>query len=869
MIIFTYGRQHILPNERDGAMERVAVLPGQGPHIDLATVIEHAFGARLVRVLIGAVPQNIGVFRREHPPAPAVVHLHIHLLHTLVGRNGLIHIVDSIPVGREDIGQTIIQTIVNIHAHRIGQCRNIPVGVRHLHGETTDHGFHAIQLILTRIGPTHIAMGKGIHAYKRALHGGFVIDIVPIGIVRRRVGGECPTVGHHIAVGGNRQHRQFGRLVVEGRGADALRAVVERAYGIGNPVVAARTHIIAVFFTIDQVSVCVGSGERSAYGVPHLSVLVQPIDHILHIGPGLPHRPGELQPPVGRHNAQKYGGGRVGGLDQRIRIEELHAVGIGFVTGVQVVVEILHRIEGGRDGRGIQQKGVNAISVKAIEVVVVGRREGCGVNLRRRDPAHLEGSVGAVGRNHIGVDDERGIRDDVHADLIGDIAFGAIGEAGHHAVAVVVGVVEGRRGAVVHEGGSVPRVGVPDQVVALAGGHAGFAMLRLKGVAAVATIDVVAHRVGAGVGRPGQAHAIAHGLGLQVIGRRGHHAHVQGLERHQRHLRSVVLRLEQQRVGRDSDVPAIGVPHQIGGIGRAVGDGHELHGRVFEQQQLTGGRKRDKGRCGVDHRDGQHQARARQHARVVHQNLRRLVVARRNGNLHVAHHTAHHHPVAPLLDQDGDVVLAGHGGRIPNQVAGHRINGDAIGGIGQRVAGDILAVVAPTADETVRQAVAVGIVCAGVVVVDDIGTSVVDGLRHELRRRVAANEGVDNHDGFNEEGHLHGAGDVDDSRVTVGVLEGDMERAGGGEGVPGDIDILADVVVEVDFLQPADDGGGAVAPADLDFGPVGGAGGIGIGDDGELVGQAGHVGIADLTCALVGGKEGHREQQEQHNRKQA
>ena len=43
MIIFTSSHRHSLPDERDGAVKRIAVLPGQGPHIDLATVIEHAF----------------------------------------------------------------------------------------------------------------------------------------------------------------------------------------------------------------------------------------------------------------------------------------------------------------------------------------------------------------------------------------------------------------------------------------------------------------------------------------------------------------------------------------------------------------------------------------------------------------------------------------------------------------------------------------------------------------------------------------------------------------------------------------------------------------------------------------------------------
>ena len=97
---------------------------------------------------------------------------------------------------------------------------------------------------------------------------------------------------------------------------------------------------------------------------------------------------------------------------------------------------------------------------------------------------------------------------------------------------------------------------------------------------------------------------------------------------------------------------------------------------------------------------------------------RRLVLAAEDGDLHIAHHRADADAVTPLANEDGDVVLALLHGRIPDEVAGDGVDGDGVGGGGQRVAGDILAFVTAAGDEAVAEAVAVGVVCARVMVVD-------------------------------------------------------------------------------------------------------------------------------------------------------
>ena len=124
---------------------------------------------------------------------------------------------------------------------------------------------------------------------------------------------------------------------------------------------------------------------------------------------------------------------------------------------------------------------------------------------------------------------------------------------------------------------------------------------------------------------------------------------------------------------------------------------------------------------------------SRDDARVVHLHYRRFVVARCYGDLHVADHAADHHPVAPLLDQDGDVVFASHHWRIPRQVASHRVDGDVVGGGRERVARDVLAVVAATVDEAVRQTVALGVVGTRIVVERHMGACVVQWRVQQLR----------------------------------------------------------------------------------------------------------------------------------------
>ena len=114
--------------------------------------------------------------------------------------------------------------------------------------------------------------------------------------------------------------------------------------------------------------------------------------------------------------------------------------------------------------------------------------------------------------------------------------------------------------------------------------------------------------------------------------------------------------------------------------------------------------------------------------------------------------------------------------------------------------------------------------------------SIVQGRIQQLRGRVSTYERVDNQDCFDEKRDFHRAWDIDDAGVAVRILKGDVERARSGKGVLRDIDVPADVVVQVDLVDTGDFRGGAITPENLYFGSVGGTWCVGVSDDGEFVG---------------------------------
>ena len=82
-----------------------------------------------------------------------------------------------------------------------------------------------------------------------------------------------------------------------------------------------------------------------------------------------------------------------------------------------------------------------------------------------------------------------------------------------------------------------------------------------------------------------------------------------------------------------------------------------------------------------------------------------------------------------------------------------------------------------------------------------------------------------------------------------------MEGAGGGEGMLGDIDVAGNVVLHLDAPHTVHGRIRAVAPDDVELRAVGGAGGVGVGEDGEAVGKPADVLIRNLPRALVRGEQ--------------
>ena len=328
---------------------------------------------------------------------------------------------------------------------------------------------------------------------------------------------------------------------------------------------------------------------------------------------------------------------------------------------------------------------------------------------------------------------------------------------------------------------------------------------------------------------------------------------MQCFERHKFHLRTIILCFENHFVRILFDVFTEGLPDEMSPKGDTVENVRELRGRHIDHKRFARGRQPDFRRGAIIHPNQLVNPTSCNNTCVIHLHHRWLVVARRNRDLHVADQTPDQYSIAPLLNQDGDVVFACHQRRIPREISSLGIDGDVVGRGRQRIARNILPFVAAAVDKTVRQAVAFRIVCAGIVVIGNVGTGVVQRRIQQLRRGVSTNERIDNQDSFNEERNFHRTGDVHNTGISVRIFEGDMKGAGGRECVLRDVHILTDIVFKVHLEIAVDNGRGAVAPKHLNLRSVGGTRRVGICRDGELVGKPGYIHIADFASALVRG----------------
>ncbi len=279
------------------------------------------------------------------------------------------------------------------------------------------------------------------------------------------------------------------------------------------------------------------------------------------------------------------------------------------------------------------------------------------------------------------------------------------------------------------------------------------------------------------------------------------------------------------------------IPHKLACHGRPPFHFGEDRTRLRSTEGTSCGRECYTCRVGVGGSHIQFEQRARQHASVFNGfYMRRLVVARDDIDLHVAHHTAYQHARAPLLNEDGDVVLSLHRRRVPYQIARVGVDSDAGGGGRQLVAGHHLTIIAAARDETVRKAVAIGIVSTGVMVVGHAHTAVVDRRIEQLRRVVAAQERIDYQNGFQKEGDVDRVGDIDDARIAVRVLKSNRVLPRRRKSVLSNVSVHADFVLHVDFAGTGNGRCGAVAPQHVNLGAVGGTGRISVSDNRKLVG---------------------------------
>ncbi|HLL93672.1 MAG TPA: hypothetical protein VK404_01750 [Spirosoma sp.] len=461
----------------------------------------------------------------------------------------------------------------------------------------------------------------------------------------------------------------------------------------------------------------IGAGRSPTAAVERVGLVV--------VGPGRGGLPAQTHLPLGGLGQQPHRGGRLGDVQAGeagggVGVVELHAVavGIGFRIKASINVDRVHcsggqaGVDGGYGGPVTARQGGGPLQAVLVGTPQVPRLQADGPAPAHGDAAPL--GIGGVDR-HLGHD--RGQQGQGQTGLLGDYAHtpvetaAAVGVLGHQAVGVAHPPLQGGGVGV----GRHPGRHAAHLAVAQPSGQPGGAGRGGVGGAAFPAVDDEHRRVapgagGAGVGTPveldGPPAHTGGGAGGEVLHRGPDQADAQGLEGDQGHdaAGGHIGDLEGHIVGGQPELLAAGLPGE-GGLGR-LGQGAGRSAPPAQAgkgggDQFTGGQGQPIGSyvedppegrddepvaIGVSGRDGLADERTGGDAQVG-QGLDQgaLVGLVEHDDLHVAGDLADEHPVAPLLDDEGEVVLALLTGGIPAELARAGIDGE--GGCAAGLAG--------------------------------------------------------------------------------------------------------------------------------------------------------------------------------------
>ncbi|MBC3795358.1 hypothetical protein FH603_5895, partial [Spirosoma sp. LMG 31447] len=441
------------------------------------------------------------------------------------------------------------------------------------------------------------------------------------------------------------------------------------------------------------------------------------------VGPGGVGLPAQAELALGGGGTEPHAGGWLGDVEPGelagggIGVVELEPIAVGRVSRVAAAVDV-EGVGGGGDQAGVDGGHggpVGAVqSGGALEPVLVGTAQVAGLQTDGAAPADGDASVGVTRGVDGDLGEDGGQAGQFEAGLGGGNAESAVdaaasvGVLGHQAVGVAHAPAQG---AGVGEGDHAGRHPA-DLLVAQAGGQARLAVGGgVVGAALLAVDDklggVQSVTGGAGVGVPaeldGPAVGGGRGAGGQVLDGGPDDADAQGLEGDQRGdaAGGHVVDLQGDVVGGLTELLAGGLPDEAGrgGLGQGAGGGAGVAelgvGGRDEFARWQGpsvgahvedapeGRQVDAVAVGVGGGDGLVDEGAGHHAQVG-QGLDEgsFVGLVDDDDLHVAGDLPDEHPVAPLLDDEGEVVLAFLAGGIPAEFTGAGVDGEGGGSAG-------------------------------------------------------------------------------------------------------------------------------------------------------------------------------------------
>ena len=356
-----------------------------------------------------------------------------------------------------------------------------------------------------------------------------------------------------------------------------------------------------------------------------------------------------------------------------------------------------------------------------------------------------------------------------HTCRFADDTQGTIGELGEDAILVrnalrkVMIGIRGRRDIV--QGGN--------QLITVS--DARLASVGFVAVATRLTVDQQRRRIGTRIGQPRQRHIMAVQVGGKALHLGCHHVDAYRLHVGQADGRVVVLGMDHQLIRCVADMGIGGVPNELHLGMHAKSRLRVHHGWTDGQfQRCTRNSQGHIVAIGVGSRYDKGELLARHEAvLVVALDLRKVVVASRNQDLHIADDGTNLHAVAPFLHHDGHVILALHERRIPTQFSRDGVDHKSLGGLWQSIARDFYAVLPLTGHQPIAQAVAVRVVGRRIVEIEFAHTAFVDGRIEQLHRVVVTQERVDDQFRLDVHGHHHRIGHVDDAEITVGVFHAD------------------------------------------------------------------------------------------------